>query len=161
MFVYMFLLLGWESGMQKHCVCSNNPFIRTRKYEKTVNKVCSHERNSISFGANSIKLLKLNSRYIRKCHNEQSLFIFAVFNRAAFEEHAKTETDFLSTLCVLYIRLSLPYVRSVEFGKELSLWAWQWIGWAPEILCCRVHIVRQVSQPKKISYLTLLVWNVH
>jgi len=47
----------------------------------------------------------------------------AVLKRVAFEEHAKTETDFLSTLSALYIRLSLPYVRSVEFGKELSLWA--------------------------------------
>lgn len=47
----------------------------------------------------------------------------AVFERLAFEEHAKTETDFLSTLSALYIRLLLPYVRPVEFGKELSLWA--------------------------------------
>lgn len=47
----------------------------------------------------------------------------AVFERLAFEEHAKPETDFLSILSALYIRLLLPYVRPVEFGKKLSLWA--------------------------------------
>lgn len=46
-----------------------------------------------------------------------------VFERLAFEEHAKTETDFLSTLSPLYSRLLLPYMRPMEFGIELSLWA--------------------------------------
>lgn len=100
------------------------------------------------------------SRYMWNSRMSTALYL-EVFERPAFEEHAKTETDFLSTLSVLYIRLLLPYKRPVEFGKELSLWAWQWIGWGPEILCCRVHALGQVSQPKKISYLSLLDSNIH
>lgn len=62
------------------------------------------------------------SRYVGSTVVSTGLYP-AVFGRLAFEEHAKAETDFLSTLSPLYIRLLLPYVRPVEFEKELSLWA--------------------------------------
>lgn len=101
-------------------ICSNSPLIRVRKREKTYKKACSQERNSIFFGAKSRH--QRQSRYVRSTAASTALCP-AVLGRLAFEEHAKAETDFLPTLSPLYIRLLLPYVRPVEFEKELSLWA--------------------------------------